>query len=705
MTHPTPRRRLEGLLPSLGLGILLLLLSHARTVGDSQSMLFHSKVLESVFAGPIWGTTLGYNLVFLTFSMILVHALYGVACWMTSRASLRAWPSLRATPNQHLLLWFIVITTGLLAHNAAIYSTSSLGEPYAEVMTQEILGMRLGQWIWFAVLSSVAVTGLIAGWRWWTVGGRLSRRWIAIVAVTSGSWAVLSAFAHIYRPPPVDPDRPNVILIGMDSLRADLVDERLSPHVTPNSEAFMKGGTRFTNALTPLARTFPSMCAMLTGRHPHHTGAIMNLLPRNVIDDSGSLPRVLSGAGYEAVYAMDEVRFANIDTSYGFQQTITPPIGASEFLIEMLVDTPLSNTVINTRLGSWLFPHAHANRGIANTYDPDTFVERIDRELRPTRPLFFTVHLTLDHWPYTWAGSPAKVGDKTARWPPYYLAAAHRVDQQMGDILEVLRRKGLLQNAIVVIYSDHGETFDAPDQTLATDDNPIMQELSLSRPAWGHGTSVLAIAQYRIMLGIRRYGSDSQKPETISAPVSFEDLAPTILEMLGLKSSVHIDGHSLLPLLESRDGAEQSFANRIRFIETEYQMPMGMATQEGKLDPEKIREAMRVYNIDRSTDRVTVREELLPELLKERQYAAIGGNYLVGAFPSYEGPGYHYLAARLQDGALRHLVGRPPENEPDLRALWDALQTQFGTVLSNRPAIARIPVAKPDQTVPSSVTK
>ena len=53
-------------------------------------------------------------------------------------------------------------------------------------------------------------------------------------------------------------DRPNVILIGMDSLRADLVDERLSPHVTPNTEAFMKGGTRFTNALTPLARTFPS---------------------------------------------------------------------------------------------------------------------------------------------------------------------------------------------------------------------------------------------------------------------------------------------------------------------------------------------------------------------------------------------------------------------------------------------------------------
>lgn len=703
--NPPTRRWYRGLPLALGLGLLLLLVSHSRTLGDSQSMLFRNKVLESVFAGPIWGSTLGYNLVFLAFASVLVHALYGVACWAISRTSLRAWPSLKATPNQHLLLWFVVLTIGLLAQNAANYSTSSLGEPYAVVMTQEFLGVRLGQWIWFGTLAFAGASGLIAALRWWTAGGRLSRRWIAVLAATCGSWAALSAFARFHTPPPVDPDRPNIILIGMDSLRADLVDEQVSPHVTPNTEAFMKGGMRFANALTPLARTFPSMSTMLTGRHPHHTGAIMNLLPRDLIDDSGSLPRVLSQAGYETVYSMDEVRFANIDTSYGFQQTITPPIGATEFLIEMLVDTPLSNLVINTRLGSWLFPHAYANRGVAKAYDPDTFVDRIDRELRPTRPLFFTVHLTLDHWPYTWSDSPPKDKGKNAHWPPYYLAAASRVDQQMGDILEVLRKKGLLQNAIVVVYSDHGETFNAPNQTLATDDNPLLQELNLDRPLWGHGTSVLSLPQYQILLGIRRYGGNPVEPGITSAPVSFEDIAPTVLDMLNLKSSARLDGHSLLPLIEGGDGAGQAFADRIRFIETEYQMPMGLVSQEGKVDQEKIRAALRVYNIDRVTDRVTVRQELLPELLKERQYAAIGSNYLVGAFPSYEGPGYHYLAARLRDGALRRLVGQPSEQEPELRALWDALQAQFGTVLANRPAVAIIPVAKPDRIIPSSVTK
>jgi hypothetical protein len=702
---PSISRWYDGLLFSQGLALSLLLLSHSRTAGDSQSMLFHDHVLDSVFAGPIWGSVLGYNLVFFVLAMVAVHVLYGAACWGLARLSMRAWPKLKATPNQHLLLWFVVLTIGLLAHNAAVFSNSSLGEPYAAAMTQAVLGMRLGQWMWFGALAAAASTVLVAALRWWNAGGRLSRKAASILAGTCVAWAALSAFSRFQAPHPVASDRPNVILIGLDSLRADLVDDRLSPHVTPHAEAFMKGGTRFTDALTPLARTFPSMCALLTGRHPHHSGAIMNLLPREAIDDSESLPRVLSRAGYQTVYAMDEVRFANIDTSYGFEQTITPPIGASEFLIEKLIDTPLSNALINTRLGSWLFPHAYANRGVATTYDPDSFVERIDRELRPTRPLFFTVHLTLDHWPYTWAGSPLKVGDQTARWPPYYLAAANRVDQQMGDIFEVLRQKGVLQNAIVVVYSDHGETFNAPDQALATDDNPVMQELSLSRPAWGHGTSVLALDQYHIMLGMRRYGGNFSMPPSISAPVSFEDIAPTILEMLDVKSAARFDGHSLLPLIEGRDGAGQSFAGRVRFMETEYQMPLGFATQEGKIDADKMREAMRVYRIDPVTDRVSVKQTLLKDLLVERQYAAVGPEFLVGAFPNYDGAGYNYLAARLKDGALRRLIEQPSEKDTELRTLWNALHAQFDDVLLNRKAVAVQPVANRGRTIPPSVTK
>ena len=39
---------------------------------------------------------------------LLVHLLFGLACWIMGRLSLRAWPSDKATPRQHVLIWFIL---------------------------------------------------------------------------------------------------------------------------------------------------------------------------------------------------------------------------------------------------------------------------------------------------------------------------------------------------------------------------------------------------------------------------------------------------------------------------------------------------------------------------------------------------------------------------------------------------------------------
>jgi hypothetical protein len=134
-------------------------------------------------------------------------------------------------------------------------------------------------------------------------------------------------------------------------------------------------------------------------------------------------------------------------------------------------------------------------------------------------------------------------------------------------------------------------------------------------------------------------------------------------------------------------------------------MPIGFATQDGKIDPAKIHEAMRVYSVDPDTDRVTVREPLLKYLLREREYAAVGPQFLVGAIPNYEGAGFNYLAARLSDGALRRLTAQPSEDEPELRALWDALHSQFDSVLLTRPSVFDSPVANRERTIPPNVTK
>jgi hypothetical protein len=579
-----------------------------------------------------------------------------------------------------MLLWFIALTVGLLANNSAIFFASSLGEPYAALMNRNFLGLRLGQVIGIAVLVGAAMTAVMAGLRWWRAGGRLQRRGYAALAIAGVGYIAISAHSWLPDPTPEPSTKPNVILIGLDSLRADLLDKDVSPGATPHIAAFMKTGTRFSNAMTPLARTFPSMLSMFTGRHPHHTGAVLNLLPRELVDDSESLPRILARAGYQTAYATDEVRFANIDSSFGFAQTITPPIGASDFMISKMADAPLTNLLMNTRLASWLFPHVYANRAAADTYDPDTFVSRLDRELKVDQPLFLTVHLTLGHWPYRWKGAPltAKKNGPLPRWPGYYLHTATRVDQQFADILAMLEEKKLLENAIVVVYSDHGESFESPHERLVPDDDPLVKQLHIE-PTWGHGTTVLTAHQYRIVLGMRRYGEQWKAGRESSVPVSFEDVAPTIVETLAAQTSAKFDGRSLLALIEGRDGAEKPFAGRIRFTETEYN-PQGVMSIDAKVAPSKLHAALSVYRVDRETDRIQIKLARLTELLTNRQYAAVGDEHVVAAFPKLGG-GFDYLALALTGGEARRLDAEPQADEPELRALWIALHTEFERVL------------------------
>jgi len=684
MTTPATSRW-HGLWLAQTLGLVLLAFSYLRIAGDTQSMVFSSQVLDVLFAGPIWGTALGYNLLYFALTVLFLHALYATVCWLVGRMSALAWPTLKATPKQHILIWFVVLTFGLLANNAAMFVESSLGQPYARAMGVAVWGTPLGRVIWLVCFGAAVLACLLAARRWWREGSRPTRLAWATVAMLVVACVGLNAYRLFPVSTAQRANKPNIVLIGLDSLRADLLDPAKSPGVTPHVDAFMKEGTLFTNAVTPLARTFPSMMSMLTGRHPHHSGAVMNLLPRELIDDKDSLPRLLTEAGYHAAYVTDEVRFSNIDASYGFSQTILPPIGASEFLIGKVADTPVSNLLVNTRLGGWLFPHVHANRGAATTYDPDVFVERVDRELRATQPVFLTVHLTLGHWPYTWAGSPVKARDPNAVWPEYYLHAVERLDQQFAALLALLQKKGILENAIVVVYSDHGEAFDSPHEALVPDKDPLVEALNVA-PSWGHGTTVLTAHQFRIVLGMRHMGSalETWKPgRRVGAPVTFEDVAPTLVDALGLPANSRFDGRSLVPLLIGRANADSTFAGRVRFTETEYQ-PQGLASQEGSVSASTFSKAISVYHIDRETDRIEVKRNRLGSLLLDREYAAIGDSYLVGAFPSLTGPGHDYLAVPLSGGAPRQLFAEPSADEPELRILWTALHAEFGAVLDAR---------------------
>jgi hypothetical protein len=441
--------------------------------------------------------------------------------------------------------------------------------------------------------------------------------------------------------------------------------------------AFLEESVQFDDAVTPLARTFPSWVSILTGRHPHTTGAFMNLLPPEMISTGRTLPAMLREHGYRTVYAIDEVRFSNVDTSYGFDEAVTPIIGGSDFVLSWFADTPLSNMLMNTRLGALLFPFQHANRAAFISYEPDSFVHRVDRALDGRQPLFLALHLTLPHWPFDWADSESPPADEESdlRWK--YINSIRRADQQFGDLLDVLRRKGMLSNAVIVALSDHGEAFGADDGFLAAGlPNEEAEELKPQQN--GHGTSVFSPPQFRTVLGFRAYGTAAEMlpgARRIPEPVSLTDIAPTIMDLLDLEAPEDFDGESLLPLVYSTPSAAAHFADRIRFTESEYN-PRGFDFR--KMTASAVAHAAMVYQVDAQTDRLKVREHMIDVILSTRQYAALLGDSLAAAVPDEAADGlYRFVHLRVDPADAS-----PPDPRNEAR-LREALEQRFGVRFSD----------------------
>jgi arylsulfatase A-like enzyme len=658
-----PTRASTGLGLALLLGLGLLLVSFARLVGDVNSAAFDMKVIDTALTESLWRTRLGVNLLLFALAMLALHLGFGLLCWVLAWLTARAFPGAQGARRQWVLVWFVAGAFWLLLANAARFAHSSLGEPYHAMATSTVLGTTPYMLLTGCLLAGIA-TVLCMFLRRQPVrraGSYLAVAGVALAAGAGFTWD----HGKLHDEPMARP--PNVFILGIDSMRPDYVNARITPHV----HAFLNGAVQMQDAVTPLARTFPAWISILSGRHPHTTGAFMNLLPREMIHTGTTLPQVLRGHGYRTYYAMDETRFANIDATFGFDRSLTSTIGGSDFVISWFADTPLSNVVMNTWLGAWLFPHAHANRAAHVTYEPDIFVRRVASGLDAAQPVFLACHFTLPHWPYSWAATDP-VEPVEENFPELYERAIHRADQQLGDLLAALQRRGLLDNAIVVTLSDHGEALGS-EQDFMRGFYPDKAAAARKAQEWGHGTSVFSPTQYRVVLGIRGYGAAAglfAQPATRSDPVSLTDVAPTLLDLLQIKSGEQFDGMSLASLLRTGPDTSGRFAERIRFTETEYN-PQGLLSVH--LTSSALAEAAKVYRLDSTTDRLLVREEALPSILQTRQYAALLGNRAMAiALPDGKGGRKHSFIY------IPGPQGSSSMSPTDLTRLRQALRERFG---------------------------
>lgn len=671
------RRQLNALLLAIAACVAFFLFSQVRIIGDTGSALFGGKVLESVFSGPIWGTEMASQILRYAMTQLSLHALLGTACWVMGNISALAWPRAKATLNQWSLLWSVAAIMWLLVANATMYRWSRLGEPYHELAIRQVMGFPLLTWASLLLALFAAFTVALAIVR--SIATSAPRRVTRTVAISGASVALLSGMAlvaHRQEPavPAHEPATPDVILIGIDSLRVAEISEEL----TPNLAAFLREATVFRDTTTPLARTFPAWVSLITGRHPHSTGALVNLLPRELIDEGVTLPRALKARGYSSTYAIDEVRFSNLDESYGFDQRISPPIGATDFLLGFFADSPLSNLLTNTFAGRWLFPYGYANRAAAITYEPDTFIERLSAELPTGGPLFLATHLTLAHWPYGWSDSNFKSDSSSTPIPEMYREALNRADRQFGEFVRLLESKQRLRNALVVIVSDHGEGLGEDSDLILHKQHRDEFPFNLGSP-YGHGTSVLSPHQYKVLLAFRAYGhakSLLRGPERLDYPASLEDVTPTVLELLGHSNAAGYDGVSLAGLLDRHALADaSSMPRRIRFTETEFN-PRGIVPGT-QIKGSAIVGAAAYYRVDSVTDRLELKTSLFEEMMRSRQYAALEGQRQLIALPRNDDQGFEYLIVEREGEEPKRLRDVPAPELSGFEDLWTALHSRF----------------------------
>lgn len=283
-----------------------------------------------------------------------------------------------------------------------------------------------------------------------------------------------------------------VVLVVVDTLRAD----RLSAYgysrpTSPNVDALLARGARFTEARTSEPLTAPAMATMLTGLEPHQHGTTRNGL--RVETGLVSLPRLLAERGFRTAAFVGS--WVLRDQMCGF---------AEHFQVY--------EEVLTRKRWFGMFnreAEAHDLTGAALDW------VRNHRRDNPTQPPMLWVHYIEPHAPYRFHDELAPRLGITATSPgraDRYDTEVAAVDLEVGRLVEGLQ--GLLPDRppLIVFLSDHGENLG-------------------ERGAWGHGR-LLYEQTLRIPLGVVWEGV--VPPSTVAGPALIVDLPTTVLRLLGV---------------------------------------------------------------------------------------------------------------------------------------------------------------------------
>jgi arylsulfatase A-like enzyme len=642
-------------------------------LGDYKLVAAHLKVPGNVIPG----------ILYFFFVQIVLHCSYTLVIWMLARVvgyTLQC--SWKTTGKIGFGLWFVGIICILLA-NQHYLPNSKFSH-----LTGVLVGRTLGEILLWITASTLLIATLIAVWGLIVNFPRVMLGTLGTACLTA---VIFSLWPMQVVQDAATADKPNIIFIGIDSLRPDFLGYYGYEKQTPHLDSFLNQSTVFAEAFTPLARTFPAWMSILTGQYPKRSGVRFNLPTVTEMSWDDNLPNMLRRAGYKTVFSTDETRFSNIDRSYGFDKTLTPPIGFNDFLLGNLNDFPLANLFVNTPLGKYLFPYSYGNRPVSITYNPNSFLDFVRPELMKsrTKPLFLAIHFCLPHFPYFWGMDSAD--DKSIH---NYQAAVKRVDQQFQDFMQLLKDNNVLNHAIIVVLSDHGEAIELPGDRV-TEKNlfiagvnnknnniphfyPPSFDFETVNQSAGHGTDVLGLTQYHIVLAFRTFGLHPNQLGDVTERVSLLDIKPTILDFLHLADKSKTDGSSLKDKILHR--SSQPSIPKHFFYESDFspQAVRSVHPETRKL----LFAGIEYFQIDQVTGRIAVKKSMEKLIISSKQFADLYGEWVLALYPQSQTKMMPILV-NLTSGKWTNDLNTPFAEMSPAKEMLTALRDFYGADITN----------------------
>ena len=316
----------------------------------------------------------------------------------------------------------------------------------------------------------------------------------------------------------------NVVVLTIDTLRASKLQlyERSSRVRTPALDAFARQATLFERAQAPENWTKPSVASILTGLFPatHGTKNDGSKLPDEVL----TLGEIFREAGFQTSSFLAN---GYVSRAFGFDQ------GWDHYTnyIRERRNTNASNVFREAR--EWIDAHADEGRFFAYLqtidphvpYDPpDRFLAMYDAEDYAGQVTNRRTHLLLEDAKKRPPRVTFTERDK-ARIEALHDGEISYHDEEMATFLAFLDERGLTENTLFVITSDHGEEFE-------------------EHGSWGHGHSIFQELLHVPLLV--RFPGVAEAGLRVPHVVSTQAIAPTVLEAAGLPVPASMEVGSLL---------------------------------------------------------------------------------------------------------------------------------------------------------------